>query len=138
MMMRWLYIFLIILSLDIYVDFRRAQTLQCIKSNTNVAYMLLFHHIISTFLLYGWLIDIKPVLLFHIFVVFSTVIYWLFNRNLCDITVYINEKCGWKKDTPFKDILETIGFKSLPYWNNFGHYLFIVIGGFISYYKYMH
>lgn len=130
----WKLLILIIL-LEIILDFSTSDTMICIKNHPKIIFRLALHHIINCFLLYGWILDNPILLLIHILIAISVVIYWLLNSNLCDLTVDVNETCGWKKDSPFKDLLYMSGIKSIPNWNRLWHYVLVLIVASISIYK---
>lgn len=121
--------------LDTILDIFSYNTIQCIKSHPRVLPILIYHHLISCFILAGWLFNFTPILLVHILAVIGTIIYWRYNDNLCDLTVYVNKICGWNEIKPFHDLLDIIGLKRLKTWNELGHYLFILSGACISLYK---
>ena len=43
--------------------------------------------------------------------------------------------CGWNETLPFNDIFNIIGLKKIKKWNEFWHYLIIMISGIISFSK---
>lgn len=133
----WL-LFLAVLLLEIILDFASRQTSECVQANPTAGWLLLLHHIMSCFLLYGWLFSNSLILLIHVIVVIGTVIYWKNNENMCDLTLRVNEICGWSRDKPFHDLLDISGVKAKPWWNDYGHYIFILIGGIISLWKLAH
>jgi len=133
----WL-LFVGIILLEIILDFANYETSQCINHNPKAGYLLIIHHITSCFLLYGWLFSSKFLLLIHILVVVLTIIYWKSNGDRCDMTLYVNEICEWPPEKPFHDLLDMIGLKQKPMWNELGHYLFIIAGGIISFWKLLH
>lgn len=128
------FLFVFILLLELLFAFRNYQTSACIK-NRQVLYALLLHHIGNSFLLYGWLFSNKLLLMLHILTVIGIAIYWKLNNNRCDLTIYINRMCGYPEDRPFHDLLDIIGLKELPMWNELGHYIFIMVGMLVSAWK---
>ena len=130
-----IFYFLYYFIIDTIVDIIQPITKTCINNNHVVFYILLLHHFISCFLIAGWIFNYKPILLLHFIIVISTIFYWFFNNNLCDLTVYVNKLCGWNENQPFNDLLNVIGLKKIKAWNEFWHYLLIIIGGFVSLYK---
>lgn len=128
-------LFILIILLEIILDFSTVDTIKCINFHPIIIYRLILHHITNCFLLYGWIFDNAILLLIHILNAISVVIYWLSNSNLCDLTVNVNDICGWKKDAPFKDLLYMSGIKSIPNWNILWHYVLILLLAFISVYK---
>jgi hypothetical protein len=121
--------------LDTIFDIFSHHTTTCITNHPHILLILILHHLISSFLLVGWLFNYKSILLLHIFVVIGTIIYWRRNENLCGLTTYVNNICGWDHEKPFHDLLDIIGLKRLKAWNEIGHYIFILVGACISLYK---
>lgn len=130
-----LYIFILVILLEIILDFSMPETMKCIRSHPEVAIKLILHHVVNCFLLYGWILDNIILLWFHVLVSILVIIYWLSNSNLCDLTVDVNNVCGWKKDVPFKDLLYISGIKSIPNWNSRWHYILVVAFASTSLYK---
>jgi hypothetical protein len=128
-------IFIYYFILDTIVDLSHNLTMDCIFKHPAILFVLIFHHFVSCFLLGGWLLDYKPLLMIHIITVITTFIYWRNNENLCDLTIFVNEKCGWKRDKPFRDLLDVVGLKNMRSWNEYGIYILIVLGGLVSLYK---
>jgi hypothetical protein len=129
-------LFVFILLLEVFLAFSKSQIKTCVNKDKNALYLLLLHHVGNCFLLYGWLFSNKVILLLHIFTVIGTAIYWKVNNNRCDLTIYINRECGFPENAPFHDLLDMSGLKSVPMWNEIGHYIFIVLGCLISVYKF--
>jgi hypothetical protein len=121
--------------LNTIFDIFSKDSIICIRNHPKILFILILHHFLSSFLLVGWLLQYKPLLLLHIFVVIGTIIYWRQNENLCGLTTYVNNICGWNQEKPFHDLLDIIGLKKLKSWNEMGHYIFIIIGASISLYK---
>jgi hypothetical protein len=127
--------FLYYLLIDTFADLLSPKTLQCIKNNPNVIFFQLLHHIINCFILGAWIFNYKPILIFHIICILFTIVYWFVNKNLCDLTIYVNKICGWNENELFNDLLNIIGLKKIKAWNEIWHYIFIIFGGLISLYK---
>lgn len=130
----WL-LFISIILLEITLNLTRPDTMKCIKSNPKSLFWLIFHHIANCFLLYGWILNNITLLSIHVLVCLSTIIYWIINSNLCDITVYVNRICGWNDNEPFHDLIYMTGLKKFPLWNNLWHYILVLIISCISIYK---
>lgn len=63
-------------------------------------------------------------------------IYWQSNRGFCDVTVYVNEKCGWNKTDLLRDVLYYSGLKQSKIWKDKRlHYVIISLCCSISIYK---
>jgi len=131
MTLYFIYYFLFNTILDVFSPASK----NCIQKHPKILFILILHHFLSSFLMVGWLLQFKPLLLLHIFVVIGTIIYWKQNENLCGLTIYVNNICGWNHEKPFHDILDIIRLKKLKVWNEIGHYIFIIIGACISLYK---
>lgn len=129
-------LFVFILLLEVLLAFSNYQIRTCINRDEKALYLLLLHHVGNCFLLYGWLFSNKMILLLHILTVIGTAIYWKLNNNRCDLTIYINRKCGFPEYAPFHDLLDMSGLKGLKLWNEIGHYIFIILGCVISLYKF--
>lgn len=123
--------------LNTVLDISNKNTNLCIQKNPSVLFILILHHFLSSFLLVGWLFDLKYILLLHILVVLGIIIYWQSNDNLCGLTTYVNKICGWNEEKPFHDLLDMVGLKKLKGWNEIGHYIFIIVGACISLFKIM-
>ena len=128
-------VFIYYFILDTIVDLFHNLTRNCIYEHPIILFVLILHHFLSCFLLGGWLFDYKPLLIIHIITVITTVIYWRNNDNLCDLTMWVNEQCGWAHKKPFRDLLDVIGLKNVRNWNEYGHYIIILLGGMFSLYK---
>jgi hypothetical protein len=105
------------------------------RSNMAATLLIILHHLSNCFLLYGWIINNHIVSALHILVVLFTILHWRFNRNRCALTVKVNQQCGWDENKPFHDILDAIGLKRLPAWNEIWHYVFIAVGAGISMFR---
>ena len=127
--------FILLIVLEIVLDFNTSQTYQCLIDNHAVILPLIIHHIANGFLLYGWILIHRVFLFAHLIIVIAIIVYWKTNNNRCDLTIYVNRLCHWHKDKPFHDLLDMIGLKSTYLWNEYGHYLFITFGAVISLWK---
>lgn len=128
-------LFIYYFILDTIQDIFSKLTMNCIRAHPHVLPFLILHHFLSGFLLGGWLFNYKPILFLHILVVIGIIIYWRNNNNRCELTIYVNKQCGWNHDKPFNDLLNLIGLKKMKDWNEYYHYLFILLGASISIYK---
>jgi hypothetical protein len=130
-----IYIFYFIVLLELIIDATNSQTNMCMRRNLNATLLIILHHISNSFLLYGWIINNHIASALHIIVVLFTILHWRFNRNRCALTVKVNQQCGWDENKPFHDILDAIGLKRLPAWNEIWHYVFIAVGAGISMFR---
>ena len=122
------FIFLLILTVEIVVDLMREKTRACMRTTSpHVLALILIHHAMNVFLLFGWLFR-SPLLRYaHIATVVGVAIHWKTNGNRCELTRYVNRACGWNYDEPFYDLLAFTGVKQLPYWRTHIHYLVIFV-----------
>ena len=126
----------IIILLEIILNFTRENAFDCLSKNPFLFSTLALHHVTNGFLLYGWLFNDKPLLILHIIFCIAIMLYWLNNRGFCDVTVYVNEKCGWDKTDHLRDILYYLGLKGSELWKNKNlHYVIISLLCSISIYK---
>lgn len=124
--------------MSIYIDFSTKQTNRCIQKNKKIAFIVILHHIFSTFLHFGWMIPNKKILKLYIIIsVFSIMNWAIFKR--CQITEYSNNRCNGDKDSNedehiyFQDLVWALGLKKYDLWNNYLHYIYIILCIFIAY-----
>lgn len=108
-------IFLIIYFFQIIADlFFTKQTKKCISDNPlykdkiKIILIIVLHHLYSSFLIYGWILSSKWMLLLYIIINIITFISWYFNNGLCGITVLQNQLCNWKITKSFNNICSII------------------------------
>jgi hypothetical protein len=95
-------------------------------------FVLFIHHIFNNFLHFGWLT--KGILLkIYIITVPLVALHWRLNHNRCWLTEQHNKMCGRPLGEPFHDFL--LPFKRYPLWNNYLHYLTILLFMFIAFTK---
>ena len=120
-------LFLLIAFAEIAIDFSYPHTVSCIKhKGLHVFLVLLFHHLFSTFLMYGWMLPNKKLLVLFIIGNALMLIEW-FKYRKNHITMEINNQCGWKSDTPLRDIMWWLGFKDIHIGNITLHVLLAII-----------
>jgi len=88
---------LFILSLISYVSdiCKNSQTLYKNCKNKLVFHsVLLFHHFIWTFALFGFLSDNNQLLRIYVVVLIVYLIHWRLNNNQCFITQWVRKECG--------------------------------------------
>lgn len=106
-------LFLVIAISEIGIDFAYPHTVSCIKhKGLHVFVVLLFHHLLSSFMMYGWLLPNKKLLLLFIIANVVMLLEWAYYRR-CRLTTQLNNVCGWKSDTPFRDLMWWLGFKDI-------------------------
>ena len=100
-------IFIIVVILSILQDFKNEDTQTCINEKQHIAYITLIHHIIASFLLFGWIITPLWAPKLYLIVLPITVVYW-FVVGYCHITRYVNKTCDWEKTKYFNDLTYNI------------------------------
>lgn len=77
------------------------------------------------------------ILTWYIFISLFTIVSWVIFGK-CQVTSYTNELCNENKyknkDKYFQDIIWALGLKKYDEWNNFLHYIYIIIGIMFAYY----
>jgi hypothetical protein len=110
-------LFIVIAISEIGIDFAHPHTVSCIKhKGLHIALVLLFHHLLSSFMMYGWLLPNRRLLFLFIIANALMLLEWIVHRH-CRLTVHINNQCGWKSDTPFRDLMWWLGFKNIQIGN---------------------
>jgi hypothetical protein len=133
-----LYFIIIISFIIFYIDIINDI---CVNNNTNnisIIFILLIHHFIVSFVLFGWIFNNIYILKMQLVLIISVcinqiVLYFLSNyiynvkSNYCIITLIKNKLCNQKLNTPFKSIL---------YYLNINKIVAIIIVLFISILKF--
>lgn len=110
-------LFILIAISEIGIDFAHPHTVSCVKhKGLHIVLVLLFHHLLSSFMMYGWLLPNKRLLFLFIIANLMMLLEWAVYRR-CRITTYANNVCGWKSDTPFRDLMWWLGFKDIHIGN---------------------
>ena len=120
--------------LSYIVDTQSAPNNYYNNSDDNIkAYsVLLFHHIISIYILLGFLTDNKYLLYLYLLITINTVIHWKTNNDKCFLTTYVNKKFGIKETNTFRSIFYVCGVKAT---GNFFITLWIIFGWCVCIYK---
>jgi len=106
-------LFILIAISEIGIDFAHPHTVSCIKhKGLHIVLFLIFHHLLSSFMLYGWLLPNKKLLFLFIIANITMLLEWIIHGR-CRLTAYANNVCGWKSDTPFRDLMWWLGFKDI-------------------------
>lgn len=105
-------IFLCLIVIEMIIDFTSSETRTCLQgpNRKEVTVMLVFHHILSTFLLYGWLLPNKMILILYIFSSLMMFLEWEI-YGYCRLTEYVNLRCGDTSKKSFRDLLWKLGTK---------------------------
>lgn len=106
-------LFIFIAIAEIVIDFSHPHTAKCIKhKGLHIVLFLIFHHLLSSFMLYGWILPNKKLLFLFIIANLMMLLEWIVHGH-CRLTAYANDQCGWKPDTPFRDLMWQLGFKDM-------------------------
>lgn len=104
-----------IFFLNLIIDFSSSPTRRCLShpcKAKHVIPLLVFHHLLSTFLLFGWLIpDRRVLILFLIANACMLLEWWVF--GYCRLTRLLNQVCGQTLSLPFRDIFWYTGLKNV-------------------------
>ena len=65
-------------------------------------YLLILHHIISTYIYLGGILY-NP--FYHLIFIFIVILHWITNNNRCELTVITNKYCKYNEMRPFNDLL---------------------------------
>jgi len=134
------YIFFILFVIETVWDlFFKEDTVHCIYDKTGlrrlkVIILIIGHHLLSTFLTFGWIMNSKIVIILYllsIFIVFSS---WKVYNGLCYFTVMQNDMCGCDKKKPFNHLLQLMKFTETQK-NKKYYYGIIILGIVVSVYK---
>lgn len=106
-------LFILIAVAEIAIDFSHPHTVSCIRhKGLHIVLFLLFHHLLASFMMYGWLLPNKKLLFLFIIANLMMLLEWAVHRR-CRLTTYANNQCGWKSNTPFRDLMWQLGLKDI-------------------------
>ena len=139
---KFIFAFLLLFSFIIFFyDIKSKRMKNCISRNdnikTNILVLLFLHQLLQVFGNFSWLFYNKIILKFYVITIISYVFFMYINKNRCFLTQVINKICNWEDSTHFNDIFQILGFKKYDSWNNFYHYIYLIITIFIAIYKIM-
>jgi hypothetical protein len=133
--MKSIYVLIFLMILSIVLDLNNNTTKKCVDKNKRIFPLLIFHHILSVFVYFGWILNDKRILQIYLFVPPLIAMHWLMNEN-CILTEYTNETCNWKKTKYLNDLIEQIKFKKEAFLDTIKyHYILIFLGYCIALYK---
>ena len=72
--------------------------------------VLLFHHLFSIFMYFGWISNQPGVLTIVAACSLGVLAHWNCNQDLCGVTQYHNKLCKLPKETKFRSMFALIGF----------------------------
>jgi len=135
------YIFYVLFLIETIWDlFFRKDTIQCIFKQTTalsrlkVVALIILHHLLSTFLTFGWIMNSKIIIIVYlcsIFIVFGS---WKLYDGLCYLTVAQNDMCGCNKKKPFNHLLQLMKMDENQS-NKKYYYGIIILGVIVSFFK---
>lgn len=135
------YIFFVLFFIETIWDlFFRKDTVSCITTLTKgvrrikVIILIILHHLLSTFLTFGWIMNSKIIIILYlcsIFIVFGS---WKLYNGLCYLTVMQNDMCGCNKKKPFNHLLQLMKIDENQS-NKKYYYGIIIIGIIVSFLK---
>jgi hypothetical protein len=129
-------LFIIIAISEIAIDFSHPHTVNCIKhKGLHIFLVLLFHHLLTSFMMYGWLLHNKKLLFLFIIANAMMLLEWFVHRR-CRLTAYSNNVCGWKSDTPFRDLMWWLGLKDIRIGRLTLHVILAIVFLFVGIYLY--
>jgi hypothetical protein len=135
--------FIIILSVITFIiDIRTNNNTECLNRPDNffikkicICYSLFIHHLLQNFAVFGWLFNNKLILWFYVLIPFLMFIHWKTNNNQCVITQIVNGLCKFADSDYFNGIFNIFHFTDFSIWNNYLHYLYIIITCIIALFK---
>ena len=140
-------LYLMILFIELTIDFSSEKTRKCLSSSSlsstdknKVISMLLFHHFVGTFAMYGWLLPNRKLLGLFIFSSCMMLVEWFVLSGYCRLTTYVNQKCN--QTGYFRDLLWKLDMKKMDVFDSYTmqHILaiFFLILGILHYTYYYH
>ena len=130
-------IFIIIIGIIFYLnDYTTGKNTlykNCENPYTTQLYLFI-HHLISSFLIFGWfLTSDKFILKLHIVTVIIVMIVQYIYNGYCPITYIINKNCNINQNIILKDFLYMTGIKSVNYI--YVYYIYVFISVIVAYNK---
>jgi hypothetical protein len=104
-------IFLLLVLISFLNDLKLEKTKQCVKMNNKVLFILFFHHIISIYGLFGWMLSSLNLVRLYVISIPILILYWFIVKD-CQISVYTNQLCKWDSDYKFNHIFKPFGVSS--------------------------
>lgn len=104
-----IFIFLILISF--FNDLKLEKTKRCVSMNKQVLFILFFHHVISIYGLFGWMLSSLNLVRLYVISIPVLILYWIIVKD-CQISVYTNQICKWESDYKFYHIFKPFGISS--------------------------
>ena len=140
-------VFYLILLFQIIVDlFFTKETKDCIINKINfidkltLVLIILLHHFYSVFIVCGWILSSKWILILYILLNLITISSWKINNGLCYMTILQNKICNWKIIKSFNNVNDFIHKFIIKIFNmdetNYTYlYVYAIITSCIAAYK---
>ena len=126
-------VLVIIAVVNFAIDMRSYHTRKCLSSSPgdthfNILSLLMVHHLLSTFLLLGWIVPDRRVLILFILGNLLMLLEWSV-FGYCRLTRMLNQMCRQEEGLPFRDLFWWSGTKEIVVWkwNGKGTSLFVVL-----------
>ena len=119
--------------------FLKKDTVSCIVNKKGldrfrIVLLIILHHFLSTFLLFGWIINNKTIIKLYLATLFIVIGSWQINNGLCYFTALQNDMCGCNRKKPFNHLLQLMKIKENQS-NKKYYYGILIIGILVSLYK---
>ncbi len=103
----------------------------------SVISVLVVHHIINTFVLFGWLFNHLFFLILYLSAPFIACFHWKNNNGMCQFSIEVNRNCGFEESTMLNDILKVLHLKTKPMYfiHTYLIYTFVGYGMMIGFIK---
>ena len=75
------------------------------KDHSYTLTILFLHHLISSFMYFGWISNNKKILIFHIFMITIVLLFQLNNKLRCPLTDIVNNNCNITRGNYLRDFL---------------------------------
>jgi hypothetical protein len=97
--------------------------------------LLYFHHIIASFVYFGWISQNRNILFLHLITIIIVILVQLNNEHRCPSTEFVNEKCNISRNNYLRDFLYFLRIKNFQHKSIQFYYIYIFIGFTISFVK---
>ena len=97
--------------------------------------LLYFHHIIASFVYFGWISQNRNILFLHLITIIIVILVQLNNEHRCPSTEFVNEKCNISRNNYLRDFLYFLHIKNFQHKSIQFYYIYIFIGFTISFVK---
>jgi hypothetical protein len=102
------------------------------KNNLNINFIIFIHHIISFYILFGWINNNNPTIYLLTLIIVN--LHWMTNNYKCFLTQSVNDFCGIDSNYYLRDIAYFLGLKK----NNKIYYGYLISIIIYLLYKYIY